>query len=95
MVFQAKDPNAPRIGRPVKSTQFYAVTFENDHGAPVTLSGKITSSSPHRSVYLAVREAHQKVKGFRWSSLVVVIDKNHPIGRHASKADTEQREELP
>ncbi len=85
MVFKPKDGIAPKLGRPVKSTQFYAVTFENDHGAPLCLSGTVTSSSPHRSVYLAVREARSKAKGFRWSSLVVVIDKNYPVGTHASK----------
>lgn len=85
MVFKPKDPNAPKVGRPVKSTQFYAVTFENDNGAPICVSGQVQSSSPHRSVYLAVKEARQRAKGFRWSSLVVVIDKNHPIGTHASK----------
>ncbi len=85
MVFKPKDGIAPKLGRPAKSTQFYAVTFENDHGAPLCLSGQVTSSSPHRSVYLAVKEARQKAKGFRWSSLVVVIDKTHPVGTYASK----------
>lgn len=67
---------------------FYSVTFEQEINAPLTVTGQVVSSSPHRSVYLAVKEARSRAKGVRWSSLVVVIDKNQPIG---TKADTNRQ----
>lgn len=56
----------------------YAVTFEQDTQAPVTVRGEIAGSTPHRSAYLAVREARGKAKGQRWTSLVCVLEKRPP-----------------
>ncbi len=67
-------------GRPPKQTQHYAVTFESDTLAPLTITGTILASNPARSAYLAVRDARLRAKGIRWSSLVVLLSKNGPVG---------------
>ena len=85
MVFTSKNPDAPKRGRPAKSTQFYAVTFEHPTNAPLTVSGSIQASNPARSVYLAVRDARSRAKGVRWNSLVVLIDKDGPVGLKAAQ----------
>lgn len=71
---------ARKAGRPSITRQFYCVTFEHETNAPLTISGQIEAGSPQKAVYNAVKEARSRAKGFRWSSLVVVIDKNHAIG---------------
>ena len=67
-------------GRPPKQTQHYAVTFESDTNAPLTITGTILASNPARSAYLAVRDARTRAKGVRWSSLVVLLSKTGPVG---------------
>jgi hypothetical protein len=74
MTFKAK------IGAPPRLPVFYAVTFESATLPPVTLTGQVLASNPARSAYLAVRDARSRAKGLRWSSLVVVLDKQGSIG---------------
>jgi hypothetical protein len=56
------------------------VTFESDVNAPLTVTGTILASNPARSAYLAVKDARLRAKGIRWSSLVVLIAKDGPVG---------------
>jgi hypothetical protein len=86
MAFTSKNPDGPKRGRPVKTTVFYAVTFEHPTNAPLTVSGSICASNPARTAYLAVKDARSRANGIRWSSLVVLIDKTGPVGQKAATA---------
>ena len=79
MAFTSKS-DTPKMGRPPKQRMFYAVTYESETNAPLTVTGDIQASNPARSAYLATRDSRLRAKGIRWSSLVVVLDKKGPIG---------------
>ena len=79
MVFKKSEtPKGP--GRPKNIPVVYAVTFESETLPPITLTGTVCASNPHRIAYLATREARKQAKGIRWSSLVVLISKTGPVG---------------
>jgi hypothetical protein len=54
----------------------YAVTLESRSNPPVTMRGEVEASKAQAGCRLAAKAALPQAKGKRWSSLVVLLEKD-------------------
>ncbi len=53
----------------------FHVTFENETNAPNTVSGTVDATGVGTAANRAIKAAKKELRGIRWSSLVVVLEK--------------------
>jgi hypothetical protein len=53
----------------------YSVTFEFEISQPITVKGKIEATSIRTIAARALDDATEKNKGVRWSSIVLVLER--------------------
>lgn len=53
----------------------FHVTFENETKGPATVTGTVDAGGPATAANRAVKAAKKELKGVRWTSLVIVLEK--------------------
>jgi hypothetical protein len=65
----------------------YAVTLESDHLPPRTIRGEIKASRETTVVSKATKEALSRSPRFRWTSLVILLEKGADLAPKGDPKD--------